>query len=159
MAALWRQDVGFSPEGLVVALAVLGPNLLLLRFPPRGPVPSATVPRPVGWLERAGQALCLAVPVSTAPGPLLWGWAVPVVTGLVRYYALWACYFPTGHAAAALYRPLGRIPVPMAVLPVVVLLATAAWMGNPWVAVAAVVLAAGHVPAALIAARSVTAAG
>lgn len=42
----------------------------------------------------------------------------------------------------------------MAILPVIVFLAAAALLNNLWVAVAALVLAAGHVPAAVLIART-----
>lgn len=42
----------------------------------------------------------------------------------------------------------------MAILPVVVFLASAAWLSNPWIAAAAVILAVGHIPAALLIARA-----
>lgn len=67
---------------------------------------------------------------------------------LALYYALWVRYVAVGLAGAALYRPLWGLPVPMAVLPVLVFLLVAAWLNNAWIAVAALVLAAGHLPAA-----------
>ncbi|WOF21902.1 hypothetical protein N8K70_10950 [Microbacterium betulae] len=36
-----------------------------------------------------------------------------------------------------------------------VFLAAAAWLGSPWIAVAALVLAAGHVPVAMITGRAI----
>ncbi|QIZ99800.1 hypothetical protein [Leifsonia sp. PS1209] len=147
--------MGFSLLGLIMALAVLAPNLLLVWFPPLSPMPEARVPRLLGWLERAGQALCLVVPPITEPGELVGWWAVPALAALAGYYALWARYLATGRAGETLYRRWWVIPVPMAVLPVVVFLSTAAWLGNLWIAAAALVLAAGHIPASLIIARRV----
>lgn len=48
---------------------------------------------------------------------------------------------------------------PRAVLPVVYLGSAAAWLSNPWIAVASVVLAAGHIPAAVVTARATGAGG
>lgn len=149
--------MGFSPLGLVVGLCVLAPNLLLVWFPPSVPAPAVHVPRLLGWLERAGQALCLVVPAITQPGQLIGWWAVPAVVALAGYYALWARYLLDGRAATALYRPWWVVPVPMAILPVLVFLSTAALLSNPWIAVAGVVLATGHIPASLIVARAVQA--
>lgn len=145
--------MGFSPLGLAVGLAVLAPNLLLVWFPPRVPVPQAHVPRLLGWIERAGQALCLVVPAITSHGELVGWWALPVFVALAGYYALWARYLFTGRVGATLYRPWWVVPVPMAILPVVAFLSTAAWLSNPWIAIAATILAVGHIPAALIIAR------
>ncbi|GGA54638.1 hypothetical protein GCM10011490_00530 [Pseudoclavibacter endophyticus] len=147
--------MGFSPLGLIVGLAVLAPNLLLVWFPPRVPVPAAHVPRLLGLLERAGQVLCLVVPAITQPGEFVCWWTVPTFVALAGYYALWARYLFTGRAGATLYRPWWVVPVPMAIYPVVVFLSTAAWLSNPWIAIAAVILAAGHIPASAIVASAV----
>lgn len=147
--------MGFSPLGFIVAIAVLAPNLSMLRFSPRPPLPRVHLPRPLGWLERVGQALCLVVPAITEPGATVWGWAIAALAALAAYYALWGRYLAGGRSAAALYQRLWVLPVPMAVLPVAVFLATAAWLSNGWIALAAVILAAGHIPAAVIMGREV----
>lgn len=148
-------DVSFSPFGLAVSLAVLAPNLLMIAFPPRDPAPSVLVPWPLTWLERAGQALCLVVPAITAAGELRWWWLAPAAVALATYYGLWGRYIASGREFATLYRPLWMVPVPMAILPVVVFLSAAVWLSNGWIAAAAVVLAAGHVPASALIARAI----
>ncbi len=150
--------VGFSPLGLIVSIAVLAPNLLLLRFPPRDPDAASrrpSPPAPLLWLERAGQALCLTVPAITAPGRTTWWILIPTAAGLAVYYGLWARYLRSGRGTILLYRPLRGVPVPMAILPVAVFLGAAAWLGNPWIAIAAIVLAAGHIPVSVLTARSI----
>lgn len=149
--------MGFSPLGLAVALAVLLPNLLLIRFTPTQPWPRARVPWILRALEQAGQALCLVVPVITLPGPLAWWWLVVALAAVAGYYALWARYLVRGRSLHALYGPFWHVPVPMAILPVVAFLAAAAWLSNPWLAAAAVVLGIGHIPASVVIARVVTA--
>lgn len=149
-------DVGFSPCGLLVVLAVFAPNLLMVWLPPRTPMPRVATPLWVGVLERAGQALCLLVPVVTLPGQLAWWWALPVIVGLVGYYALWVQYFLTGRMIAALYRQVWGMPVPMAVLPVLVFFAAACWLRNPWLAASATILAVGHVHASMRIARALS---
>ncbi|MFC5678670.1 hypothetical protein [Aeromicrobium endophyticum] len=100
--------------------------------------------------------MCLVVPVITRPGELDPWWAPVVMVALISYYALWARYLHSGRAWVELYRPTLAVPVPMAVAPVVAFLAAAAWLSNPWIAAAAVVLAAGHIPAAVLIARAAT---
>lgn len=146
--------IAFSPLGLALALAVLLPTFLLVTFPARTPIPSAVVPRGLRLVESTGQALCVAVPVLTAPGALVWGWCVPAGLALAAYYVLWVRYLVRDRDTWSLYRPLGPLPVPMAVFPVLAFLGGAAWLSNPWIALAAVVLAAGHIPAALTIARA-----
>ncbi|WP_314138877.1 hypothetical protein [uncultured Plantibacter sp.] len=146
--------MGFSFWGLVVGLAVLAPNLLLLWFPPSVAIPATRAPRPLIWLERAGQASCLVVPAITVPGVVMWEWAIPVLVALVGYYAMWGRYLLGGRDGTMLYQRWWWVPIPMAVLPVVVFLCAAAWLSNPWIAVAAAVLAAGHLPVSAMAAPS-----
>jgi hypothetical protein len=155
--------VGFSPLGLAVSIAVLAPNLLMLWFPPvdlvrapdgAGRSDLSGPPAPLIGLERAGQALCLTVPAITVPGPIIWWILIPTVWALAVYYALWVRYLRAGCSAMLLYRPLWRVPVPMAILPAAVFLAAAAWLSNPWIAIAALILAAGHIPVSVITARA-----
>ena len=147
--------MGFSLLGLLVSIVVLAPNLLLLWFPPRGPNVVARVPRLLEGGERAGQALCLVVPAITLPGAIVWGWVLPAAVALAAYYALWGRYLVAGREQSLLYASLWRVPVPMAVMPVLVFLGAAAWVSNPWIAVAAVVLAIGHIPVALLTRRAI----
>jgi hypothetical protein len=147
--------VGFSLLGLIVSLAVLAPNLLLLWFPPRGRNVVARVPRPLEGVERAGQALCLVVPAISVPGAIVWWWLLPAVVALATYYVLWCRYLVAGREQALLYASLWRVPVPMAVMPVIVFLCAAGWLSNSWIALAAVVLAIGHIPVALLTRRAI----
>ncbi|WP_149202189.1 hypothetical protein [Actinotalea subterranea] len=150
--------VSLSPPswtGLVVVLTVLAPNVLLLGFPPRGA--PTTPPRPgVMWVgaERVGQVACVGLLVASRPG---WasgaGWAWAVGACVTAYLALWIRYLARGRAFALLYAPLGPLPVPMAVLPVVAFGLTALWVGSAWACLAVVVLAAGHLRTAVVVAR------
>lgn len=147
--------MGFSPWGTVVAVSVLLPSLTLLVLPPRRPLPRVPVARVWVWLERAGQVLCLTVPCITEPGRVRDGWGWVMFAALLAYGALWVRYLVSGRRRDTLYRPWCRVPVPMAVLPVLAFLSAAVWLSNPWIAGAAVVLAAGHLPVSLAMARAV----
>ncbi|WP_136051817.1 hypothetical protein [Microbacterium sp. K36] len=146
--------MGFSLLGLAVSLAIFVPNLLLIPFPPRPKLESPAVPRVLLVFERAGRALCMTVPAITAAGPLAWGWAVPVALAVLAYGALWIRYLRRGRPRSALFDTVLGIPVPMALAPVATFLGTAAWLQNPWIALAAVILAIGHIPTSLLAARA-----
>ncbi len=145
--------MGFSLAGLVVSLAILAPTLLL-RGAPAPPPPA--VPAVLTGLERAGQAGCLVLPALTGD-PTGRGWLVVVLAAVLGYYALWARYLYGGRRLALLYAPLGPIPVPMAVLPVLAFLAAALWLASWPVAVAVAVLAVGHLPTSWLVARGLSA--
>ncbi|WP_312674877.1 hypothetical protein [Microbacterium sp.] len=145
--------MGFSVLGLAVSLAIFLPNLLLIPFPPRPKLESPAVPRVLLVFERAGQALCMTVPAITAAGPIAWASAVPVALSVLAYGALWIRYLRRGRPGSALFDTVFGIPVPMALAPVAAFLGTAAWLQNPWIALAAVILAIGHIPTSLLAAR------
>ena len=148
----------FSLPGLILSLAILAPNVLLLAWPPHNP---PRVPAKTGWLlsalEKGGQAACLVAPVLTGrdTGAAGWidAWLVAVIVFVGAYYGLWARYVLRGRDFTLLYSPLAVLPVPMAVFPVVAFLAGAGWLHSWWLAGAAALLAAGHIPSALIIAR------
>jgi hypothetical protein len=146
--------MGFSALGLTLGLAVFAPNLLLAWFPPRPAIGEVPAPAAFTVLERAGQALCLTVPVFTVGSSVSWWWLAPVAFCVAAYWALWVRFLVTGRRRESLFDPVCGVPVPMAVLPVAAFLISAAWLANPWVAGAALVLAAGHVPRSLITARA-----
>lgn len=152
----YASGVGFSLFGFVVAVAVLAPNSLLLIFRPSDGIPVVKVSPIVTWIERSGQALCMVAPAITQTGRVSWWWLPVFLFTLAGYYALWGRYLVGGRRFFDLYRPLWKVPVPMAITPVLMFFATAAWLSNPWIAVAAAVLAAGHIPASLIIARHST---
>lgn len=144
--------MGFSALGLAVSLAVLLPNLLLLALPPSSPLPTAESPKLLIWIERLGQALCLALPSLTGSGSIAPVWAVLLGLALSGYWGLWIRY-ATLRTIRALYGSVCGMPVPMAILPVLAFLSYALMCGNPWIGVGAAVLAIGHIPMSLLRAR------
>ena len=146
----------FSLVGLAVAVLVLAPNLLLLVAPPRDGIRTRDAGVVATVLERAGQVGCLVAPVVTGAVATLSPWLFLVVVAIAGYLALWVRYL-VERRFAALYRSVGPLPVPMAVLPVVAFLATGAWLASWWVVAAAVVLGAGHIPNSLATRRRIRA--
>lgn len=140
--------MGLSVIGLFVALAVLAPSSLLAVLPPQPPVSlEFSAGRLATVLERCGQVGCLALATLDGPGSSTRPAFMAVTAGLVAgYWALWLRYALGGRRASDLFAPVGRLPVPMAVLPVLTFATLAAWAQSPWLALAVVALAAGHVP-------------
>ena len=141
--------MGFSIAGLLVGIAILLPSLLLVAFPARDTPKLPPEPLVLTILERGGQMGCLvlATIISSVPGS--WWWGAAVVACVLVYYGLWLRFFWTGRPFLALYAPLGPIPVPMAIFPVLAFLACSAWLSNWWLAAAAVVLAVAHITTSL----------
>ncbi len=139
------------PLGGLISLVVLLPNLLVLTLRPEATPPRLA--RRDGRMkimevaERAGQAGSFLIPFFY-PLPRLREASVDalgvMVLALVFYYIGWARYALKGHRFILLFAPLFGVPLPMAISPVVYFAAAAIFL-NAWpLAVAAVLLAAGH---------------
>ena len=136
--------------GGFITVLVLAPNLIFLAFPPRPqPVNLAARPAP-RWAEiaeRIGQVGCFALPFLYFfdSQPLAAGlWLGLMAVALVVYYSGWARYLRRGRGSDLLYSPLLRLPIPLAVTPVLYFLLAAGLLASPWLALAALCLAAGH---------------
>ena len=134
----------FSWIGTAIAAAVLLPNLVLAVLPPRiGTLPQPRVNVVFTALERAGQLGCLVLLVfvaGTYSQPL---WGILVALCIATYWSLWLRYVVTRNVRE-LFAPLGRLPIPMAVFPVLAFALSAVWAESPWIGLAAAVLAVGH---------------
>ena len=134
--------MGFSLVGLLIGLAILAPNALLAIAAPRGGVPTAGSAGIVFTaLERAGQIGCLVLLAVTPALPT--PWLIPTAASIAIYWALWGRYL-RARDFALLYAPLWRIPIPMALLPVLALAAATLNAWSPWLALATAALAIGH---------------
>ncbi len=139
--------MGFSWLGLLVSLGILAPSFLLMLFPPTEALPTPRISPVFTATEKVGQAGCLAIPVLSERGFAEPGSTVALtlmLASIAAYYGLWARYLFRGRHPLTLYGPLWRIPVPMAVFPVLAFGFAALWIGSWWLAVATVILAAGH---------------
>ncbi|HEY0258380.1 MAG TPA: hypothetical protein VGC18_00890 [Lacisediminihabitans sp.] len=140
--------MGFSLTGLVIAAVVFAPSLLLIPLPPAGGIAQLATAGPViTALERVGQVSCILLLCLSgrelAPATVD-AWFVLLAVCILVYYGLWARYLTRGRDVALLFRPLWIIPIPMAVFPVLTFAFAAAWSRSSWLAIATVVLAAGH---------------
>lgn len=135
---------------LLVAL-VLTPNLLMLLRPPLN-MPNTASSNPL-WIlvvitERIGQLGVFTL-------PLLWqaefsgnrGRVALALMGLslLVYYIGWARYVLGGGEYRLLFQPLGFLPLPLALAPVMYFLAVGMLIRSWPMALAAMVLAIGHI--------------
>ncbi len=142
------------PTGWIITVFILLPNLLFLVFPPKNVPPEMNVPeqsrkKRLEIIEKIGQAGCFALPfffsihtttlfdrVSLA----LFGLA------LILYYAGWLRYLLQGRRFYFLFAPMVGIPLPMAVAPIMAFIVAAGCLHAWQLAIAGVLLAAGHIP-------------
>jgi len=138
--------VGFSLPGLLIALAILAPSFLLLPFPPiDAPAAAPRTSRIASVLERVGQIGCLVLAVIVAPVLGRPAWLIALIGLVALYYLLWLRYLAGGRHFRLLYAPLGPIPVPLALAPVLAFFAASVWMENWFLAAGALVLGVGHI--------------
>ncbi len=139
--------MGFSPVGLVIAVVVTAPSLVLAVLPPSRPLPRTRTPLALVVLEHVAQPACLVLLVlsgtALGAGARDWGLA-PTALCLVAYVGLWVRYVVRGRDARLLYDRAGPVPLPMAVLPVLVFALSALWAGSVWLGIATGALAIGH---------------
>ncbi|MDN4069356.1 hypothetical protein NYE70_01535 [Paenibacillus sp. FSL R5-0407] len=140
--------MGLHLIGILISILVMLPNLLFLFRGPRN-MPKSLSPSPmiITILERVGQISCFAMPllfgIKIAEQPMN---LIPVLMGicLLVYYACWIRYFAGGNLFALLYKPLGPIPVPMALFPILYFILLGLWMRSYLFIVPSLLFAVGH---------------
>ncbi len=140
--------MGFSTIGLLIAAMIFAPNLLFIAFSPKNIPPGI---KDAGLLftiiERIGQAGCMVLLVISKDNfeaASLDVWFFLMMICVAAYYCLWIRYFVRGRDFSLLFKPLGFIPIPMAVFPVLAFSFAAIWGKSVWIGVSAILLAIGH---------------
>jgi hypothetical protein len=141
-------------NGLIFSLVVLLPNLFMVLLPPRNIPPEITGQQSkyikiIGFLERAGQVGCFSIPffysihTETLANRIVLGFAG---AALLFYYTGWLRYVFLGRQYRILYSPLAKIPLPMAISPIIVFFLASLNLNALPLSIAALVLAVGHIP-------------
>ncbi|MBY3622535.1 hypothetical protein HGO21_23730 [Acinetobacter sp. CUI P1] len=140
--------MGFSLLGTLMALILLAPSMIMIKFPPEN-VPAGV--RDAGSvfiiLERIGQLGCigiLAISKDNFQHVKFGILAALIVLFIMIYYGLWIRYIVKGQQFKLLWDPLVFIPIPMAVIPVCAFGLAAIWGKSIWLSLAVVCLAIGH---------------
>lgn len=146
----------FSLKGLLVVAVTLVPSVLLAIFPPQNSL-NVTSNLASTILENIGRFAVIAILLFSARRfdrrPDVW-FGLACIFGLL-YYVGWGRYFFGGQTFRLLYEPIFHIPVPLAVFPVLALVAVAIWMRSIALVIAVLVMAVGHVPASYLIYREV----
>ena len=140
--------MGFSITGLLFAIIILAPNLLMIVLPPHN-VPAELSDAGIVFtiLERVGQIACLLILViskTNFQNRSISLWFILSAICIACYYGLWIRYVATGRDFASLFNPV-LIPIPMAVLPVLAFGFMAIWGKSIWLGFADVLFAVGHI--------------
>jgi hypothetical protein len=141
-------------NGWVISFFVLLPNLLVIILPPKNIPLDMAAKKSMGWkvieiLERTGQAACFIIPVfntlrfDTATNKII---LLTALLTLLFYYSGWLRYALSGQGFLTLFSPLGGIPIPMAIAPILIFLLTGINMHSWPMVIASFILAAGHLP-------------
>lgn len=140
--------MGFSKLGFMIAVAVFAPNLLMIIFPPRN-MPAEIKDAGVLFtvFERIGQIACLTLLViskSHFESRSISIWIILAMLCMATYYSLWIRYVALGREFSLLFK-FYTIPIPMAVLPVLMFGFIAVWGKSIPLGAAAVLFSIGHI--------------
>jgi hypothetical protein len=124
----------FSLIGLAVILLPLLPNLLFL-FLPSMSIPSNLKDGSIiiNIIEHGSRILFFIAMIFLKNKPSIQinlFYLLGMLLCLLLYYALWGRYFINGQNYHYLFDKLGKIPIPMAVFPVLYYLLAALWLSN-----------------------------
>ncbi len=140
--------MGFSIIGLFISAVIFLPNLLFIIFPPKN-VPDGSKDAGVIFtvLERIGQVGCIVILVFSKDhyqNLRINTWFALMALCVILYYYLWITYVVKGQDFSLCFKPLGFLPIPMAVFPVLAFGFAAIWGKSFYLGIAVVLLAIGH---------------
>lgn len=139
-------------NGMILTLLVLFPNIIWMAFPPRD-LPGRVETKPnrlqkvMAILEGSGRISVFTIPFFyqlNLTRPADWLAFLVGVAALFLYYLGWFRYYRNGRKYRFLFEPLFRIPIPMAVSPVLCFLAGAALLRSWPLLAGTLALGIGH---------------
>ncbi len=141
------------PVSLILPCLVLIPNLLFLGAKPVYMPEGRNKENPIlAVAEGIGRLGVLILPVFWEIH-LEKTYELIVFIGMIGsilfYYAGWIRYFTKGREYKLLFAPLLRIPVPLAISPVLYFSFAAIILHSPILLIASLILAVGHIPMSL----------
>lgn len=140
------------PNGWIITVAVLLPNIFWMLLPPtRVPAPGEEaqpwytwVVKAIEWIGRIGVLVIPLLSNIEIGDPLEQVSTGVLVCALIFYYVGWIRYFFNGRAYHLLYADLLKVPLPLAVSPVVYFAAAAVILHSVALAVATAMFGAAH---------------
>jgi hypothetical protein len=136
------------PNGGLISILVLIPNLLFIVFPPRDVPRTLSKPaRSLEIIEWIGRIGAFAIPFFCwieITGAIETLAAVIMIGALTIYYAGWLRYLRRGRSFALLFQPMWGIPLPLAFAPIVYFYAASITLHSWWLLLATMLLTIGH---------------
>ncbi|MHA2211205.1 MAG: hypothetical protein ACXABV_18770 [Candidatus Thorarchaeota archaeon] len=138
--------------GILIVAAILIPNLLWMVFPPTS-VPKddeqqeSQVKQIMTGFENLGRIGCFILPIFFEPAINGFFEIVALsimVLSLAIYYTGWIRYFVGGREYKLLFQPLWKIPLPMAIAPIIYFFGAVVVLHSFVLLVAVILLAVGH---------------
>lgn len=139
------------PNGWMISAAVLLPNVIFMLFPPRSlpeePGIKSLMGIVLGIAERVGQIGSFAIPffysLSVRGKGVHQAALCLMLILLAIYYIGWIRYF-SRRDFQLLFRPLFRIPLPLAISPVLYFIIASFAVNSAYLLAVALVFGAGH---------------
>lgn len=150
---------GFSYVGLFYLIMLFIPNIIWTKFQPDGYAEfAAKENKALQMTERTGEALVTGSVLIFSDFNLrpwtLWSlWLVASFLLMILYEVYWVRYFRSAHTMHDMYKPLFKIPVPGASLPVGAFLLLGIYGTNHILVFSVLILAVGHLSIHLIHAK------
>lgn len=143
-----KLSLSFSWVGLAVFALPMLINIAYALLPPAGKVTSGKADRRLEAVEsvsRIAYFLAVTFLVSREEYAVTSVWLYFAAAFLVLYYIVWIRYFAGGRDVSLLGKPFLRIPMPLAVFPVMYYILAAVWLHNIPAAVIMVIFGAAHI--------------
>jgi hypothetical protein len=146
---LYIDGAGLHVRGLLVIILLLLPNIIYFIFPPKK-IPENL--RPIqgvfSLLEKMGRIICFVLPIIFGKMISLQKLSyVVILMGLCLfiYYICWTFYFVNGREYYYLFKPLGMIPIPMAIFPLLYFILLGVWLESPVFLISVLLFSIGHI--------------
>ncbi len=142
--------MGFSIVGLLIAIIIVLPSIIFAtKFPPKN-IPNGvdSTNKIFNILENIGQISCLTIIVISKylfDNFTVNIWTIIITISIILYYALWIRYVVKGGDYSLLVKPFLFIPIPLAILPILVFGSIAIMNSAIILGIATICLAIGHI--------------
>jgi hypothetical protein len=135
-------------SGALIPILIMLPNILWILLPQSTKNDNASVPLALNIAENIGRAAILVSPFfySLSFGKRFSAPALVIAClALAVYYAAWARYFAGGRTAELMGASFLGIPLPLAVAPIILLIASAYLLGSWPMLLAAIWFGVAHI--------------